>query len=156
MRLPSWFTMLVTGPALLFSTCHVINTDQIENVFLHCVWLYVELQFFQISAINSPIQSNCTYNLISPCGPFCGASHCGTQIVIKARRSAQRAGWLLTAGFRAPAVPSHCCWQEIYARRWCVELELIWSGLLLLKGTGPKVMHYGKSGDNFHFHDFLL
>lgn len=51
-------------------------------------------------------------------------------------------------------MPSHCRWQEISARRWCAEQELIWSGLLQLKGTGPEVMHYGKSGDNFS-HSFL-
>ncbi len=67
--------------------------------------------------------------------------------------SAQRVGWLLTAGFRNSAVPSHCCWQEISARHWCAEQELIWNGLLQLKGTGPKLMH-GESRDNFS-HWFL-
>lgn len=67
---------------------------------------------------------------------------------------AQRAGCLLTTGFKNSAMPSHCCWQEISARHWCAEQELIWSGLLQLNGTGPEVMHYGKRGDNFS-HSFL-
>lgn len=99
-------------------------------------------------------QLHVQYNWIFPWGPFFGASHSSTQFAIKARNSAQRAGWLLTAGFRNSAVPSHCCWQEVFARRWCAEQELIWSGLLQLKGIGPEVMHDGKCGDDFS-HSFL-
>lgn len=62
---------------------------------------------------------------------------------------ARSVGWLLTTGFRNSAVSSHCCWQEISARHWCAEQELIWSGLLQLKGTGPEAMHYVKRGDNY-------
>lgn len=113
-----------------------------------------EFRIFSVAAKGSSIPPRYAHNWISPCGSFFGASHCGTQIVIKARNSSHRDGWLLTAGFRNSSEPSHCCWQEISSWRWCAEQGLICSGLLQLKGTGPEVMYYGKSGDHFS-HSFL-
>lgn len=108
-------------------------------------YLHVDYKFLSLcSTLSHPVQ----HNWIFPCGPLFGASHRGTQIVIKARSSADGAGWLLTAGFRNSAVPSRCCWQEISARLWCAEQELIWSGLSPLKETSPEVMHHGRRGDN--------
>lgn len=124
-----------------FTTCVIISTGWKVS------WLYINSQ---VIAESSHMSSNWPFNWIFPRG----ASHCDTQIVIKARNSARGDGWLLTAGFRNSAEPSHCCWQEISARRSCAEQELIWSGLLQLKGTGPGVTLYGESGDNSP-HSFL-
>lgn len=119
---------------------HAPNVDEFytERCVASC-WIGI----FQIPAMNSPIQSNCTFNWIFPCGPFLGSQPLWHTNYNQGQRSTRRAGWLLTTGFRNSAVPSHCCWQEISARHWCAEQELIWSGLLQLKGTGPEVVHSG-------------
>lgn len=71
-----------------------------------------------------PIQPYCTFNWIFPYGPFTTAA-CNA---IKVGAEHGALGELLKL-----AEVSHCCCQKIYARHWCEEQELIWSGLLWLK-----------------------